>query len=192
MPLRHRVSVAVSERAERAERAARGPSRRAGADEGFVMSSPLALMSAAAVVMAGVAFFVTDPATPANEQAVLVTAPAPTEESVVLDPVPVEKEKKKKVPPPVQRGDVYVSVYNNSNITGLAGTTASRIGSAGWQVTGSDNWYGTIPATTIYFPPRFGEAAELLSKDLGVSRVLPAVDPMSMDRLTVILTSDFA
>ncbi|WP_240917087.1 LytR C-terminal domain-containing protein [Nocardioides sp. HDW12B] len=182
MPLRHRVSVAVAERR---------PSRRSGADEGFVMSSPLALMSAAAVLMAGVAFFVTDPATPDGDQAVLVTAPAPTEAPVVLDPTTVEKEKKK-TPPPVQRGEVYVSVYNNSNITGLAGTTASRIGGAGWQVTGSDNWYGTIPATTIYFPPRFQDAAELLSKDLGITRVLPAVDPMSMDRLTVILTSDFA
>ena len=32
----------------------------------------------------------------------------------------------------------------------------------------------------------------LLSKDLGIERVLPAVDPMSMDRLTLIITSDFA
>ena len=32
----------------------------------------------------------------------------------------------------------------------------------------------------------------MLSRDLGIERVLPAVDPMSMDRLTVILTADFA
>ncbi len=184
MPLRHRVSVAAAER--------RARPGRDKADEGFVMSSPLALMSAAAVLMAGVAFMVTDPAEPGPEQALLAAGPAPTEEPVTIDPVPVEKKKKKKEPAPVQRGEVYVSVFNNTNISGLAGATASRIGSAGWQVTGSDNWVGTIPATTIYFPPRFKDAADLLSKDLGVTRVLPAVDPMSMDRLTVILTADFA
>ena len=186
MPLRHRVSAAAAERRSRPGRDRRDP-----ADEGFVMSSPLALMSAAAVLMAGVAFMVTDPAEPGPEQALLAAGPAPTEEPVTIDPVPVEKVKKK-TPPPVKRGEVYVTVFNNTNITGLAGTTADRIGSAGWQVVGSDNWVGTIPATTIYFPPRFKDAADLLSKDLGVTRVLPAVDPMSMDRLTVILTADFA
>ena len=50
----------------------------------------------------------------------------------------------------------------------------------------------TIPATTIYYPERLEDAAGLLSKDLGIERVLPAVDPMSMDRLTLIITSDFA
>src|SRR5690606_7490132 len=94
--------------------------------------------------------------------------------------------------PAVQRSEVYVDVYNNSNVSGLAGRTAERIGGAGWQVVGSDNWYGTIPSTTIYFPPRLQEAARMLSRDLGIERVLPAVDPMNMDRLTVILTSDFA
>jgi hypothetical protein len=183
MPLRHRVSAAAAER--------RARPGRDKADEGFVMSSPLALMSAAAVLMAGVAFMVTDPAEPGPEQALLAAGPAPTEEPVTIDSEPVEI-KKKKAPPPVQRGEVYVDVFNNTNISGLAGATASRIGGAGWQVTGSDNWVGTIPATTIYFPPRFKDAADLLSKDLGVTRVLPAVDPMSMDRLTVILTADFA
>jgi hypothetical protein len=85
-----------------------------------------------------------------------------------------------------------VSVFNNSNISGLAASTAERIGAVGWQVVGSDNWYGTIPATTIYYPDRLRDAARLLSKDLGVPRLMPAVDPMSMDRLTVILTADFA
>ena len=91
-----------------------------------------------------------------------------------------------------RRDTVYVSVFNNSGISGLAAQTAARIGAVGWQVVGSDNWYGTIPATTIYYPPRLEAAARLLSKDLGVPRVMPAVDPMSRDRLTVILTSDFA
>jgi hypothetical protein len=60
----------------------------------------------------------------------------------------------------------------------------------GWNVVGSDNWYGTIPATTVYFPPRLAAEAKQLALDLGISRRQPAVDPMRMDRLTVILTAD--
>ena len=63
---------------------------------------------------------------------------------------------------------------------------------AGWQVVGSDNWYGTIPASTVYFPPRLKSAAAVLAKDIGIGRVQPAISPMRLDRLTVILTADFA
>jgi hypothetical protein len=171
-------------RARAAHRATVRAVRRPRPDEGFAMSSPIALMSAAAVVLAGVGFFVTDRDVAEPKQVVLAaTAPAPVEQPVTLRAL--------RVKPTVKRSEVYVSVYNNSNITGLAGSTAARIGSAGWQVVGSDNWYGTIPATTIYYPERLRPAAKLLSKDLGVERVLPAVDPMLMDRLTVILTADF-
>jgi hypothetical protein len=150
------------------------------------MSSPLAMMSAAAIALAGITFLFTDhdPAASRPDTVALASVPAPVEPKVTVEAVHVK--------PIVKRGDVYVDVYNNSNITGLAGSTAARISSAGWQVVGSDNWYGTIPATTIYYPERLKAAAQLLSKDLGIERVVPAIDPMSMDRLTVILTADYA
>jgi hypothetical protein len=157
-------------------------------DEGFAMSSPLAMMSAAAVALAGITFFFTggghEAARPVRQTAALASAPAPVGPKVTIKALHVK--------PTVKRSSVYVDVYNNSNVTGLAATTAARIGAMGWQVVGSNNWYGTIPATTIYYPPRFKAAAQLLSKDLGVARVMPAVDPMNMDRLTLILTADFA
>ena len=71
---------------------------------------------------------------------------------------------------------------------GLAGQVAARAGQIGWQVVGADNWYGTIPATTVYYPPRLERAGKLLALDLGIQRTAPAVDPMRLDRLTVILT----
>jgi len=155
------------------------------------MSSSMAATSAAAVVLAGVAYVATAPGDPAPPQARLAAGPERVEAPTTVRAEPRAKREKKRQPPAVQRSRVYVDVYNNSNVTGLAGRTSERIGSAGWQVVGSDNWYGTIPATTIYFPARLERAAQLLSKDLGIQRVLPAVDPMSMDRLTVILTADF-
>ena len=153
------------------------------------MSSPLAMVAATVVAVAGAAFFATDGAREQHEQAreaALVTAPAPVERPVTL------KGRKPKPPPEVERSEVYAEVYNNSNITGLAGTTSARMSGLGWQVVTTDNWYGTIPATTIYYPERLKAAALLLSKDLGVARVAPAVDPMSYDRLTLVITSDFA
>ena len=159
------------------------------------MSSPVALMCGAAVIMAGLAFFTTG----GDEQRPAATPVAATQQPTrAAEPerTPARTERAATVAPRApkvpRRDTVYVSVFNNSGITGLAAQTASRIGAVGWQVVGSDNWYGTIPATTIYFPARLESAARLLSKDLGVPRVLPAVDPMSRDRLTVILTSDFA
>ena len=67
---------------------------------------------------------------------------------------------------------------------------AQRAGDAGWQVVGADNWYGTIPSTTVYYPAKLERAAKLLALDLGVDRTAPAVAPMRMDRLTLILTGE--
>ena len=83
-------------------------------------------------------------------------------------------------------------MFNNSGITGLASRTSGRAQGAGWNVVGSDNWYGTIPASTVYYPPRLKAAAHLLALDLGLHRVMPAVSPMRLDRLTVILTGPLA
>ena len=88
----------------------------------------------------------------------------------------------------MQRGKVYVEVYNNSGVTGLAGQVADRATDIGWKVVGSDNWYGTIPATTVYYPERLKRAAKTLALDLGIRRTALAVDPMRRDRLTLILT----
>ena len=40
---------------------------------------------------------------------------------------------------------------------------------------GTDNWYGTIPSTTVYFPPRLEQAAKMLALDLGVDRTAAAL-----------------
>ncbi len=88
----------------------------------------------------------------------------------------------------MERGETYVVVFNNTNVAGLAGSVAGQAQGAGWQVVGSDNWVGTIPQTTVYYPPRLKEAGRMLARDLGIERLMPAVEPMQFDRLTVILT----
>ena len=159
-------------------------------ERGIALSSPLALLSAGVVLVAGAAFVFTgtDPA-PADTARPVTATPTPTPTSTAPEPV-VEKKKKEptKKKPVIRRARTYVEVYNNSGISGLAGSTARRVDAAGWQVVGSDNWYGTIPASTVYFPPRLQAQARLLGRDLGINRLRPAIAPMKFDRLTVILT----
>lgn len=152
---------------------------------GVVTPSPVVMLSVIAVAMAGIAFVATRGGEPAEREVATVAREAAPSTSPSTEPTPTKEPKPK---PAVQRGKVYVEVYNNSGITGLAGRVAERASSIGWQVVGSDNWYGTIPATTVYFPPKLKQAAKTLALDLGIRRTAPAVDPMRLDRLTLILT----
>ncbi|HEX6248718.1 MAG TPA: LytR C-terminal domain-containing protein [Nocardioidaceae bacterium] len=170
-------------------------------EHGVALPSPVAALSLAAVLLAGVAFVSTSGASEGPADAARPAASTPTAEpsttpsaSASTAPKPVIEKKKtpKKRKPAVRRGDVYVEVYNNSGISGLAGSTAGKISGAGWQVVGSDNWYGTIPQSTVYYPERLEREARLLARDLGIERLRPAIAPMRFDRLTVILTSDYA
>ncbi len=168
---------------------------RARGERGIAPASPLALLSAAAVVLAGVAFVLTDgprddvPAQ-ASAPTSLAASPRPSV-SPSAAPAPAQKQTPRKRKPVVRRGDTIVEVFNNSGVSGLAGSTAARAQGAGWQVVGSDNWYGTIPASTVYYPERLRAQARLLARDLGIARLKPSIAPMRGDRLTVILTRDY-
>ncbi|GAA0940029.1 hypothetical protein GCM10009554_30360 [Kribbella koreensis] len=85
-----------------------------------------------------------------------------------------------------------VEIYNNTPRKGLAEDVSVRARQTGWIVTGKDNWHGKIVASTVYFPAGMQAEASQLARDLGISRTKDALDNMKKDRLTVILTSDYA
>ena len=150
---------------------------------GLVLPSPVVLLSIVAVMMAGVAFVATRNSPPAEKEIATIS------EQPSASPTPTaQPTKKPPTKPAIDRGTVPVEVYNNSGITGLAGKVATQAWRLGSQVVGSDNWYGTVDATTVYYPKRLKAEAAQLALDLGIKRTLPAVDPMRLDRLTVILT----
>jgi hypothetical protein len=167
----------------------RGPGRHD--ERGVVFPSPVVILSVIAVAMAAIAFVATRGAGPAEREITTIsrdeTPSASTSPQSDASASP-SSEATEPPKPPVDRSKVYVEVYNNSSVTGLAARVAAEASTAGWQVVGSDNWYGTIPATTVYFPARLKAEARLLALDLGIERTAPAVDPMRLDRLTVILT----
>lgn len=123
------------------------------------------------------------------------TTPAPSASASASrrpSPSATAKPKATSTPAPsVERGDVSVSVFNNSSRAGLAARTSGKVKAAGWKVIGTDNWYGSIPQPTVYYPASLKAAAELLAEDAGIDRVKPAVSPMRNDRLTLIVTAGY-
>jgi hypothetical protein len=157
-----------------------------------VFPSPVVLLSVIAVAMAGVAYVATQGQEPTEREVTTVSRPD-DEATTPQQKLPANKPKKiERQEPVVKRAKIYVEVFNNSGITGLAGRVGAEASAVGWQVVGADNWYGTIPASTVYFPPQLRAAAKQLSLDLGIHRMQPAIEPMRFDRLTVVLTSDAA
>jgi hypothetical protein len=157
---------------------------------GVAFPSPVAILSIVAVAMAGLTLFATRN-TPPTEREVTPTA-STQHQTRTHQPQHIAKTPQKSIKPAVQRGKVMVEVFNNSGITGLAGRYADQATKAGWKVTGSDNWYGTIAASTVYYPAKLKAAAKLIALDLGLHRVVPAAGGMHRDRLTIILTADAA
>jgi len=158
-------------------------------ERGVAFPSPLVILSIVAVAMAGIAFIATQDDGPPDRELQTVSRPSPSASPRTT--APTKRPDPVKHRPEIDRSEIFVEVYNNSGISGLASKTATKASGAGWNVVGSDNWYGTIPASTVYYPARLETAARALARDLGIKRMLPAVDPMRFDRLTVILTSDF-
>ena len=161
--------------------------RRSRDERGVAFPSPLVMLSVIAVAMASITFVATRDQAPTERR--IDTATIASAEQTPT-PEPTTPTKKPKPEPTLTRGDVYVEVFNNSGIKGLAATYAAKATTVGWAVVGEDNWYGVVPTTTVYFPPRLKVAGKQLALDLGIRRTSPAVGEMKRDRLTIILTTD--
>jgi hypothetical protein len=154
-----------------------------------VFPSPVVLLSIVAVAMAVIAFVATRGSEPTERE--VATPVGQTQATPSATPTTKgTKPKPKPKPPAIVRSKVYVEVYNNSGISGLAGSVSQQAADVGWNIVGTDNWYGTIPTNTVYYPERLERAAKQLALDLGIDRTAPADGAMRLDRLTVILTGE--
>ncbi|GAB7002885.1 hypothetical protein JCM18899A_03560 [Nocardioides sp. AN3] len=152
---------------------------------GVVLPSPVMMLSIVAVLMAAVTFVITRGHEPAEREIVAVSEPRTSQTST---PTPTAKPTPTHPPKPVVRKKVMVEVFNNTPTKGLAGVVSQKASTIGWQVVGADNWYGSIPATTVYYPAKLKREGKQLALDLGIKRTAKAIDPMKLDRLTIILT----
>lgn len=160
----------------------------------MAMPSVLTLGSAAFVVAAGIGLVsVSSSATEqaAGDSKTIAQEPVPARDPAVREPVdkPIKKPEEARHRSRDVIPKTLVDVYNNSGISGLAAAKSAMLQGAGWNVATTDNWYGEIVDSTVYFPvSRRGEAKQL-ARTLRITRLRPAVSPMQFDRLTVIFTT---
>lgn len=167
-------------------------------ERGAVLPSPVVLFSIVVLAVAAVAFFVTRDGD-ADEREITQTSQESTPGDSPSDggsddasdgaSEPTE-EPTRKPKPPIQKDQVGVTVFNNTTTAGLASDVLAQVDQIGWNGLVADNWYGSVPATTVYYPEGMKREGRQLALDLGIQRVLPAdVDSdMSTENLTVILT----
>ncbi|WP_241995310.1 LytR C-terminal domain-containing protein [Kribbella sp. VKM Ac-2568] len=195
--------------------------RRSKDERGQVLSSLVAVLAAVAIVGGLLFLFGTrgsdsaadtpvaktsssspTPASPASTSAptsVPTTEPSSEPSSVpssapssapASEPTPTTAPSTGASIPPSERP--AVEMYNNTSRKGLAEDVSIRARQAGWTVAGADNWHGKIVGSTVYYPPGMQSEAAQLAKDIGISRTKDALPNMKKDRLTVILTTDYA
>ncbi|MCZ4498960.1 MAG: hypothetical protein JWQ74_1513 [Marmoricola sp.] len=148
------------------------------------------MFSISVVALAGLVFVATqndDPADKATPAAAVSNQPQahPSTPTVTPSPTPTATPKPK---PKIVKSKIDVVIFNNTNVKGLAGSTATRAEKAGWNIFTTDNWHGTVDTSTVYFGPKMRAAAKLLAEDLDIKRVKASFEPMNPKLLTVILT----
>ncbi|MET3962452.1 hypothetical protein ABIE44_002386 [Marmoricola sp. OAE513] len=178
----------------------RRPTRGAARDAaGVVLPTRVMVLSISAVALAGLGFIATqgnDDNGPAKVSPAATStvppSPTPTTPPITEGPGgPVSTPSTPKPPKPVNKGKTTVVVFNNTNIKGLAGATATRAEKAGWNIFKTDNWHGSVDASTVYYGPKMRAAAKLLAADLDITRIKASFEPMNPKMLTVILTTDY-
>ncbi|MFJ9391588.1 LytR C-terminal domain-containing protein [Nocardioides sp. NPDC101246] len=159
-------------------------------ERGVALPTPVIALSVVAVVAAVVVFWVTGGSDDGGGK--IAQAGGSPSASASASPKPAKTEEKKPAkaePSPVDRAKVSVEVYNQSNIGGLAGDVAAKATTVGWNVVGEDNWMGSVPENTVYYPPEMKREGQQLADDLGIKRTHVSVEgSMKGDRLTVVLT----
>jgi hypothetical protein len=158
----------------------------------MVLPTRLLALCISAVAVAALVFVANDPDQGPADEAASPAVGKPSVEPSATPTTPSTTAAPKPKPKPIKRSEVFVEVFNNTRTKGLAGGVAEKAKAAGWNVVGSDNWYGTVDGTSVYYPPRLKEAARELGRDLGIKHLRPAEEPMRFDRVTVILTDDYS
>lgn len=159
-------------------------------ERGVALPTPVIALSVVAVVAAVIIFWITGG--DGDEGKEIAQSGSSPSASPSASPKAAKAEGKKPPkaePSPVDRAKVSVEVYNQSNIAGLAGDVAAKATTVGWNVVGEDNWMGSVPENTVYYPREMKREAQQLADDLGIKRTHLLVEgSMKGDRLTVVLT----
>lgn len=88
--------------------------------------------------------------------------------------------------------EVPVVLFNQTTRTGLATAFQEVLEADGWTVPTVDDWRGTVPATTVYYPPGMQAGAKALMAEFpDIARIRPSFPGIPDEALTVILCKEF-
>ena len=187
------------------------PARRQGAHRTgrglvpAVMPSVLAVVAVAALITSLAVWRGQDPvqpqaaaattsSTPASREALSQAPDTATPKASPSTPatVPVSTAPVTTVPARSTPRDVQVVVLNQTSRAGLASDVADALRGHGWTVAAVGNFHGTVPATTVYYPPGDELAAQTAAEDLQATpRIRPRFGNLSTSRLTVVVTDSY-
>ena len=185
------------------------PARRQGAHRSgrglvpAVMPSVLAVVAVAALITSLAVWRGQDPvqpqaaaattsSTPASREALSQAPETATPKASPSATVPVTTAPVTTVPARSTPRDVQVVVLNQTSRAGLASHVADALRGAGWTVAAVGNFHGTVPATTVYYPPGDELAAQTAAEDLQATpRIRPRFGNLSTSRLTVVVTDSY-
>ena len=170
-----------------------------------VMHSVLAVVAVAALITSLAVWRGQDPvqpqaaaattsSTPASREALSQAPDTATPKASPSTPatVPVSTAPVTTVPARSTPRDVQVVVLNQTSRAGLASDVADALRGRGWTVAAVGNFHGTVPATTVYYPPGDELAAQTAAEDLQATpRIRPRFGNLSTSRLTVVVTDSY-
>jgi hypothetical protein len=133
-----------------------------------------------------------DSAPPATRPAESRTASPPGTSPAAPSSAAVPRSPSSSAPSPTVSKGPKIVVLNQSRRTGLAGRVAARLRAAGWTVSRTGDFAGTVSTTTVYYPTGLAAAARRVAAALpGPPRVKKRFASLSGNQLTVVLTSDY-
>jgi hypothetical protein len=85
-----------------------------------------------------------------------------------------------------------VGIANQTAVEGLEFVAQERFEAGGWEVAATSGFNGTVPETTVYYPPGMEDSAVALSRQFPeISRVAASFEGLNPSRIVVILVDDY-
>lgn len=85
-----------------------------------------------------------------------------------------------------------VGIANQTSVQDLELVAQQRLEEGGWEVAATSGFTGTVPETTVYYPPGMQEDAEALARQFpGIDRVETTFDGVNQERLVIVLVEDY-
>lgn len=86
-----------------------------------------------------------------------------------------------------------VGIANQTSVDGLELVAKERLEEGGWTVAATSPFTGTVPETTVYFPPGLEESARALARQFPeIGRVHSSFEGLNPNRLVIVLVEDYA